>query len=82
MNVSSSGYWASKPLKLAYQVRMTAELELAFDLLEDRRPALLLETVAHPGDPVAPDPGQRRTAPQRIGLAQHVSRVIVVAAGP
>ena len=66
--------------KLTYQVGMPAKFELALDALEDDRPALFFQAVAHPRHPVAADPGQRLAAPERVRLAQQASRVIVVAA--
>ena len=67
--------------KLTDQVGVPAKLQLALDALEDGRPALLLEAVPHPRDPVAADPGQRLAAPEPVRLAQQPGRVVVVAAG-
>src|SRR6266536_327141 len=66
--------------KLTYQLGVPAKLQLAPDTLQDGRPALLFETVAHPRYPVAADPGQRLAAPEPVRLAQQHGCVIVVAA--
>src|SRR5450432_2373276 len=66
--------------KLPYQVGMPAKLQFAFDALQDGRPTLLFETVAHPRHPVAADSCQRLAAPEPVRLAQQRGRVIVVAA--
>ena len=63
------------------QVGVPAERQLTLDALQDGRPALLFEAVAHPRHPVAVDARQRRAAPQPVRLAQQTGRLVMVAAG-
>ena len=66
--------------KLADQVGVPADLQLAADTLENRGAALLFEAVPHPRYPVAADPGQRLTSPEPVRLAEQRGRVIVITA--
>jgi len=52
--------------KLANQARVPAKLQFAFDALANCRAPFLFEAAAHPGHPVAADPGQRLATPQPV----------------
>jgi hypothetical protein len=65
--------------KLTNQVGVPAKLQFAFDALANCGAAFLFEAAAHPGHPVAVDPGQRLATPQPVRLAQKLSRVIMIA---
>ena len=66
--------------KLTHQISVPPGLQLNPDALDDRGPALLLQRVPHPDDPVAADTGQRLAVPEPVRLTQQRGRVIVVAA--
>ncbi len=68
-----------QPAKLTNQVGVPAKLQFAFDALANCSAAFLLEAAAHPGHPVAADPGQRLATPQPVRLAQEPDRVIMIA---
>ena len=69
-------------VQLADQVSVQAQALLCLDPGHEGRPALFLEGVAHPADPVTMHPGQRGALPQRSGLTQQQGRVLeVVTAG-
>ena len=63
------------------QAGVPAQRQLTLDALQEGRPALLFEAVAHPRHPVAVDTCQRGTAPQPVRLAQQTGRLVMVAAG-
>ena len=67
--------------KLADQIGVAAELQLAPDPVEQGGPALFFQRFPHPGGPVAADPSQGLTAPEPVGLAQQRRGRFVVAAG-
>ena len=66
-------------VKLADQVAVPAQLQLALDALQDGRPAFLLEAVPHPCHPVAANPRERLAVPEPVRLAQQQGRVTGVA---
>jgi hypothetical protein len=72
---------SAQMMQFADQVRVPPERQVTLDAFQDGRPALLLEAVTHPRDPVAVDAGQGRTAPQPVCFAQQGGRPVMVLPG-
>jgi len=66
-------------VQFADQVGVPAERELTLDPLQNGRPALLFETVPHPGHPAAVDARESLAAPHPVRLAQQRGRLVLVA---